>query len=231
MSNFGKHSGNYKKSGNSGDRSVWQVCEKTGHIANNCFILRDLLTSKKVQHLLIIAQAFTNEPVSLDSSSYTWMLDTGASQHMISKSSQVPNAWFYLGHDEVLLRNGARLPISGVGSESFTDHNHQCILSLTDLFHTLYATANLLSAHKFCSDNNVSIEFYSSFFLVKDLDTRKVVIQSDKRVYRVHSTVHVSNMCSCVQNKGQSILIAFKESLETWLKQKDMLFCNCSANS
>lgn len=117
--------------------------------------------------------------------------------------------------------NGTQIPISSVGFGSFTTYNHQCMLSLVDLLHIPHASTNLLSINRLCYDNNFFVEFHSSFFLVKDLDTRKMIhhSSSEKGVYKVDVIVKSPNLSSCVKNNFQLVHVAFKASLETWYER------------
>lgn len=164
----------------------------------------------------MVAQTSSSEKVSFDPSSCAWMLDIGVSHHMTLEVSQVPNTRPWLGHDGFLPCNGTKIPIYSVICSSFITHYHQCMLSLTDLLHTPHTTTNLLSFHRLCSNNNVLVEFHSSFFLVKDPGEVYTWGYSDKGVSKVHGAITSSRLTLCLQNEFQSILIAFKASLETW---------------
>lgn len=166
----------------------------------------------------MITQASLSEKTLSYLSSCTWILDIGTDHDMTSKASQVHNIGPYLGHNGVLLGNSSKIPISSIGYSCFTTHSHQCMLSLTDLLYIPYATTKLLLVHMVCSDNNVLVGFYSSLFLVKDLDMRKVILKgsSENEVYKIHRVVHSFKLSSCLQNNYQSKLVALKVSLEIW---------------
>lgn len=48
---------------------------------------------------------------------------------------------------------------------------------LKDALHAPSVASNLVSVHKLCRDNNIFIEFHSSFFSVKDTHSRKTLVQ------------------------------------------------------
>jgi hypothetical protein len=67
------------------------------------------------------------------------------------------------------------LPISHVGSALFTFSRRQFILK--QLLRVPSISINLLSVQKFSLDNSVFFEFHSSYFLIKDIQTRAILHQ------------------------------------------------------
>jgi hypothetical protein len=49
-------------------------------------------------------------------------------------------------------------------------------LHLNNVLHVSSASKNLNSVHQFPTDTNVSLEYFPNCFLIKDLDTRKVLL-------------------------------------------------------
>lgn len=103
-----------------------------------------------------------------------WMLDSGASHHVIADLENLSLHTPYDGTDDIVIRDGTGLHISHTGftslpspSRSFHLQNVLCVPNMT---------RNLISIAKFCSTNHASIEFFSSHFSVKDLQTKEVLL-------------------------------------------------------
>jgi len=67
------------------------------------------------------------------------------------------------------------LPISHVGSASFIFSRRKFILN--QLLRVPSISKNLLSVQKFAFDNSVFFEFHSSYFLIKDIQTKAILHQ------------------------------------------------------
>lgn len=72
----------------------------------------------------------------------------------------------YDGTDEVVIGDESGLPVSHVGSLSFTSSNR--IFHLKDTLCVPTIKKNLISVHNFTKHNDVYLEFHPSYFLVKD---------------------------------------------------------------
>ena len=84
-----------------------------------------------------------------------WYLDSEASHHLTQNEGNLNNYAPYTGTNRVTVGNGKHLSISSTGSHPLA----------------------FISVAKFCSDNNALIEFRSNSFIVKDLHTKKVLVQ------------------------------------------------------
>ena len=104
-----------------------------------------------------------------------WYLDSGASHHLTQEAGNLSNATPYTGTDKVTVGNGKHLSISNIGSHHLVSNSRS--FQLKKIFHVPFISANLISVAKFCSDNNVLIEFRSNSFTVKDLRTKEKLIQ------------------------------------------------------
>jgi histone deacetylase 1/2 len=103
----------------------------------------------------------------------TWYLDSGASHHLTQNVENLTSSTPYTGTCKVIIGNGKHLSISNTGSQCLVSNSHS--FQLKKVFHIPYISANLISIAKFCSYNNVLIEFRSNSFFVKDLHTNKVL--------------------------------------------------------
>jgi hypothetical protein len=50
-----------------------------------------------------------------------------------------------------------------------------------NVLHVPSASKNLISVHQFSTDNNASLEYFPNCFLIKNLDTRKVLFRGQCR--------------------------------------------------
>jgi len=82
----------------------------------------------------------------------------------------------YLGNDQIHVGDGAGLPIKHIGSTTLSTPITSFILN--KLLYVPQIQKNLTSVSQFTRDNNIYIEFHSSFFLVKDEATGRVLLRS-----------------------------------------------------
>jgi hypothetical protein len=72
----------------------------------------------------------------------------------------------YNGCEQIHAANGAGMSISHVGETTIHTQNHN--LKLNHILHVPQAKKNLVSIHRFTTDNNVLLEYHPYFFLIKD---------------------------------------------------------------
>ena len=82
-------------------------------------------------------------------------------------------------------------------------------LHLNKVLHVPEASQNLLSVHRFTLDNRVLIEFYPYFFLVKDLDTRRILLRG-KCVGGLYPLISSSS------SSNKQAFVAVKPSSSKW---------------
>jgi len=89
----------------------------------------------------------------------------------------------YLGNDHLHVGDSKGLDISYIGYTTL--HSPKHIFTLSNVLHVPYITKLLLSVQKFCRDNHVYFECYTSVFYVKDLITKEVLLsgQSNDGLY------------------------------------------------
>ena len=85
----------------------------------------------------------------------------------------------YLGNDQIHVIDEAGLPIKSIGSTTLSTPANSFILN--KLLHVPHIKKNLISASQFTSDNNVYFEFHSSFFLVNDEATRRILLRGEPK--------------------------------------------------
>jgi hypothetical protein len=84
-----------------------------------------------------------------------------------------------LGHipfsDHVHTADGNGMKINHIGRSIL--HTPNSSLHLKNILDVPSASKNLLSVHKLTLDNHVFIEYHPFFFLIKDLDTQRILIK------------------------------------------------------
>jgi hypothetical protein len=85
----------------------------------------------------------------------------------------------YTGNDQIRVSNGQGLQISYTGLASIPFESKK--FSLKNSLHVPQIQKNLLSNNKFTCDNHVFIEFHPMCFRVKDLKSRKLLLQGPSR--------------------------------------------------
>jgi hypothetical protein len=105
-----------------------------------------------------------------------WVMDSGATSHMTNDEGNILFAAPLSRPHFVTVGNGTSVPISSSGYTSFRSPSSH----LFHLNHVLLVPClirNLLSIRKFTHDNFCSVEFDALGFSVKDLKTRRVILQ------------------------------------------------------
>jgi hypothetical protein len=90
----------------------------------------------------------------------------------------------YTGNDQIRVGNGQGLQISHTGLASIPSESKN--FSSKNLLHVPQIQKNLLSINKFTCDNHVFIEFHPTCFHVKDLKSRKLLLQGPIEVVSTH---------------------------------------------
>jgi histone deacetylase 1/2 len=162
----------FNRSSNGGNgKPTCQVCFKEGHTADRCWhrFEEDYVPDEK--H----ASAAMNS-YNVDTN---WYTDTGATDHITGELEKLAVRDKYNGVDQIHTANGAGMPISHIGQS--TIHTPARNLHLKDIMHVPSTKKNLVSVHRLASDNNVFLEFHPDFFLIKDRDTRSILLEGPCR--------------------------------------------------
>ena len=114
-----------------------------------------------------------------------WLLDSGASHHIILDLGNLFLHTSYDGPDNIIISDGIGLSITHIGSKtlsspsnSFKFNHVLCVPSMQK---------NLIFVSKFCHQSNTSTKFSLSSFFVKDLTTRTTLLQGQAKdkVYKL----------------------------------------------
>jgi hypothetical protein len=168
--NHGSHSGGrggYSYNSNGGKRIPYQVCEKEGHMAKNyryCFNENyepERRTVAAVTHSYVVD---TN-----------WYTDTGATYHITGELEKLDVKNKYACVDQVHTVSGSGMNISHIRHSVIPTPSRN--LTLKNILHIPEADKSLLFIHRFTTDNHASLEYFLNFFLVKDLDTRRMLLK------------------------------------------------------
>ena len=79
------------------------------------------------------------------------------------------------GKGKLYLGNGNSLTISHVGSSFIPTNTHS--LALHNVLHVPKITKNLISVSQFTKDNNVIVEFFSDGCMIKEKETKQVLLR------------------------------------------------------
>jgi hypothetical protein len=103
------------------------------------------------------------------------------------------------------------LPITHIGSASLTLTHHQYVLK--KLLHVPLICKNLLSVRKFALDNLIFFEFHSSYFVIKDCQTRIRLHQGliKDGLYQLHPSSSSSSI--------KQALVSEQTSTDHWHKR------------
>lgn len=105
--------------------------------------------------------------------------------------------------------NGSGMKISSIGHSTL--HTPYKDLYLQNILHIPSANKSLASVHRLTSHNNAYIEFHPNVFLIKDQDTKKVILQGRCKDGLYPLTIQGDKMQSQKQAFG-----AIKSSSTTW---------------
>ncbi|KAJ8774652.1 hypothetical protein K2173_017098 [Erythroxylum novogranatense] len=112
---------------------------------------------------------YTSSP----NASKPWVVDSGSTHHLTSEMENLGIHSEYSSTDEVTLTNGKSLPITHIGSNHITLDSHR--FSLNNILHVPQSNTNLIFVLKFTTANDVFIEFFPSYFIIKDLKTKQLL--------------------------------------------------------
>lgn len=173
--NFNGQTGASTSSGSSStsgsDLVVCQICNRPNHTAWTCWYRMD----STFQPPSATSQPSTRAFVASSSTTPTtdWYLDSAATHHITNNLSNMHLYQPYHSNDQVMVGNGANLPIQNSVKGILPTPFHSCCLN--QVLHVPTLTTNLVSVQKFTKDNNCTITFDDSSFLVQDKVTKRTL--------------------------------------------------------
>jgi hypothetical protein len=184
-----------------------QWCRTQGHTVLQCPTFQQVLpqTQQRPSSWMprppISWQPQAHPTMTSQAPASDWLLDSGASHHVTSDLSNLSLHAPYTGTDDIMIGDGTGLPITHSGFKTLSTPSHT--FTLDNILCAPDMKKNLISISKFCETNNVSIEFLSKLFLVKDLRTGATLLKGPTK-----DGVYVWPQ-SCHSNHRSPPLLAF----------------------
>lgn len=107
----------------------------------------------------------------------TWNMDTGASSHLNSHTSNLNTVYNKCLYPSVCVGDGKTIPVTNTGNSILPTLNRP--LYLHNVLVTPNIIKNLISVRQLTRDNNCTVEFDAYGFSVKDFLTRHILLRCD----------------------------------------------------
>ena len=173
FNNHSYSSGNFNNvSGGSNGKPQCQVCGKYGHIAINCYHRFDQTYQPSMNNHLV-AMVATSSTVR----DRGWYMNTGATYHLTPNLNDLNSHTPFASSDKVIVGNGNRLNISNIGHSTISSTSWS--LNLKNILHVLQLKTNLISVNRLCTNNNITVEFFTNGFVVNDQASKKAFLQGN----------------------------------------------------
>ena len=206
--------------GNRNNRPTCQLCGRIGHVVQKCYHRFDKhfngpapSASTSSSPNSDQAQSYISESTLGDDSPQSWVLDTGATNHITPDVNNLASKGDYKGKAKVIVGNGNSMNISHIGSNSFHASHIKHAFTLHDILHVPNASKNLLSISKFTRDNNIVLEFDSVCCLIKDKRTKQVLLKGSLIDGLYHLSIRPS---SSSQSQFDSLSSSAKSSVNAF---------------
>jgi hypothetical protein len=147
---------------------VCQVCEKKGHTTLDCWYRYDESYSSSNSKTVAAA----TQEYGVDTN---WYTDTAATDHITLELDKLTVQNKYKGSDQIITASGAGMDICNTGHAVIKTPIKP--LHLKNILHVPTTQKSLVSVHRLTSDNHTSLEYFPNYFLVKDLETRRVLLR------------------------------------------------------
>ncbi|KAJ0675133.1 putative RNA-directed DNA polymerase [Helianthus annuus] len=125
--------------------------------------------------------------------SYEWIVDSGASQHMVNSDKHLINSVDVSEFNITVSHpNGTKVKVLKIGNLKLTEG-----VVLQDVFYVPDYCVNLLSVYKLAKDNCVSVVFNEECCLLQDSKSKKVLMsgRQDSGLYVVGNNGNFSHAC------------------------------------
>ncbi|KAG8501579.1 hypothetical protein CXB51_003840 [Gossypium anomalum] len=140
----------------------------------------------------------TNSYVPLPVGNASWCPDSGATHHVCRNDSDLHGSTPYSGNSSLLMGNGVSTRITSVGNAVIP--TPQKLLHLSNVLCVPSIRKNLLSVSKFATDNNVFFEFHPSYCVIKDIQTREILLRGQVRDGLYHFSASSSSLTPSVNS-------------------------------
>ncbi|CAL2255540.1 unnamed protein product [Prunus armeniaca] len=213
-----------------------QICGKKGHGALDCFHRSNYVYQGQAPPSNLSAMTAQTSYVP----DQVWIADSGASHHMVSDISSLNHVAPCESTEQVIVGNGEGLKIKHIGTTAISCASTS--LKLQSVFHVPQLSANLLSVHQLCKDNNCVISFDASGFVIQDRVTKTILLKgrSNNGLYPIPSAVSSHCLSKKVALLGQHVKSSIwhhrlghptNEVVQSMLKASGLQCANDSSNS
>ncbi|KAJ0752905.1 putative RNA-directed DNA polymerase [Helianthus annuus] len=124
---------------------------------------------------------------------FSWIVDSGASQHMINSDKELFNAIDVSEFDiKVAHPNGTNVKVLKIGNVKLMGD-----VILKDVFYVPGYHVNLLSVHRLAKDNNIDVVFKEDSCVLQDSKSRRILVtgSQDSGLYFVGKNGNSMNVC------------------------------------
>ncbi|KAJ9568078.1 hypothetical protein OSB04_004044 [Centaurea solstitialis] len=168
-----------------------QFCFTKGHSLTSCYAFKNKYPHVTLPSLTRNSHNHSHPHAHVMSTmnpNPKWLFDSGASHHITNDLNALSLHSPYDGTDELVIGDGSSLTITHVGSlvikffnTSFILNNVLCVPSISK---------NIISISRLCIDNNILIEFFSFNFIIKDFQTKQILLRgtTSRGIYELRST-------------------------------------------
>jgi hypothetical protein len=104
-----------------------------------------------------------------------WYTNTAATDHITSDLDKLTVQNKYKGSNQIITASGAGMDICNTGHAVIKTPIKS--LHLKNILHVPTTQKNLVSIHCLTSDNHTSLKYFPHYFLVKDLEMRRVLLR------------------------------------------------------
>jgi GAG-pre-integrase domain len=177
-----------------------QICFRYGHTAKHCWYRFEEDPSPTFQ-------AFVAQPFTPTHAPNEWVLDTGATNHVIGDINNLSNFYEYTRANSLQIGNGRGLSILHIRSTIFSINSTTLVLQ--EVLHVPSFTKNLISLSRLLLDNpSLTCEFFSNSCILKDLHTKRNILQitTSKGLYNISPT----------STSAPTALLGTRISIDTW---------------
>ncbi|KAG8492112.1 hypothetical protein CXB51_015664 [Gossypium anomalum] len=159
----------------------------------------------------------TDSYVPLPVGSTSWCPDSRATHHVCRDTSDLHGSTPYSGKSSLLMSNGVSTNILSIGSAVIP--TKQKLLHLFNALCVPSIRKNLLFVSKFATDNNVFFKFHPSYCVIKDIQTREILMRGQVRDGLYHFSVGSDSLLSSVPNAALHVCSLVDDVFSLWHKR------------
>jgi hypothetical protein len=173
-----------------------QICGKIGHTALNYW--------KRHQKNYRGPGKSTGAAYGSYGVDTNWYTDSGATDHITGELEKLHVRDRYNGNEQIHTASGSVMDIHHIGHSVIHTPTHD--FHLKNIMHVPQATKSLLSTSRLARDNHAFVEYWPNSFIIKDRDTRDVLLQ-DRCVDGLYPLPSSSTLLLVVMLMGRPSLL------------------------